>query len=78
GIFFCFRHKEDHLKTGRQLAAGAICLLASLAMLYGAGPSMVRYMANKMMAEQAVGAGTGVVAPPPTQVETGAPSSIRP
>lgn len=65
GIAFCFRHQEDHLKTGRQLAIGVLCLIGSFGMLYGAGPAMIRYMAGNMMAEKAEGAGTGVVVEPP-------------
>lgn len=55
GIWFAYAHRDEHLKTGRQLLAGLICLVAALAMLYGGGPSMVRYMAENMKNEQAAG-----------------------
>ena len=83
GIVFCFRHRDDHLKTGRQLAIGALCLIGSFGMLYGAGPAMVRYMASNMMAEKAEGAGTGVVvestvAKPQTEGAVAEPAAQKP
>lgn len=51
GAVFCYRYKEDHLKTGRQLVAGIACALSALALIYGAGPAMVRHVAENMKAD---------------------------
>lgn len=54
GIAFCFAHKPDHLKTGRQLLAGVLCLVSALALVYGTGPAMVRHVADNLKAESAL------------------------
>jgi hypothetical protein len=72
GIFFCYKHKEDHLKAGYQLGAGTVCILISLAMLYGTGPLMVSYMAHKMQEEQISGDEFNrAAAIPPSKLESG-------
>lgn len=75
GIWFAYAHKEEHLKTGRQLLGGVLCLLAALAMLYGAGPAMVRYMAENMKNEQAPGS---TATPVPTSVPTPVAPTAKP
>ena len=63
GTVFCYRHRADHLKTGRQLLAGMVCLAGSLGMLYGAGPAMIRYIANNMKTEMSADAPTTASTP---------------
>ena len=41
-IYFCFRHRPDCAKTGKQLVAGSTLLLLALAGLYGIGPWFAR------------------------------------
>jgi hypothetical protein len=58
GVVFCYRHKDDHLKTGRQLLFGILSILGSLGMIYGAGPSMIRHVGENMKAEMSASPAT--------------------
>lgn len=53
GLWFCAKHWGDHRKTGLQLGGGALCLILGVGLLYGAGPSVVGYIASNVQSESA-------------------------
>lgn len=79
-MFFCFHHRENLLRTGRQLVAGVALVATALALLYGGGSAMVRRVANLQHTQQAVPANPSADVPARTQAEkpSSGPSGTRP
>lgn len=73
GLWFCAKHWGEHRKTGLQLGGGALSLILGVGLLYGAGPSVVNYIARNVQTEAASGE-TNVVSPP----SRAAPSAATP